>query len=170
MGKNERAKIVMTPAEVADFLQRSRTAAVASIGPTGLPHVVAMWYGLIGDAVYIETKAKSQKAVNLRRDPRMVFMVEAGNSYDTLRGVSLEGNAAIIEEADGEEYWAAAVSVYERYTGPYTKDARPIVEFMMNKRVVVRLVPQRVRSWDHRKLGMDPMDPMGSTAPSIGAE
>jgi PPOX class probable F420-dependent enzyme len=170
MGTNERAKIVMTTAEVADFLRRSRTATVASIGPGGMPHVVAMWYGLIGDAVYIETKAKSQKAVNLRRDPRMVFMVEAGDTYDTLRGVSLEGTGTILEEADGEEYWAAAISVYERYTAPYAEDARPIVEFMMNKRIVVKLVPQRIRSWDHRKLGLDPMAPMGSTAASIGAE
>jgi PPOX class probable F420-dependent enzyme len=170
MGSNERAKIVMTPAEVTDFLARSRTATVASIGPDGLPHVVAMWYGIVGDAVYIETKSKSQKAVNLRRDPRMVFMVEAGTSYDTLRGVSLEGDCTIIEEADGREYWAAARSVYERYTGPYTPDADPIIGFMMNKRVVVKLVPQRVRSWDHRKLGMDPMAVTGSTAGFIGAE
>jgi PPOX class probable F420-dependent enzyme len=170
MGTNERAKIVMTPAEVDRFLERSRTATVASIGPEAMPHVVAMWYGIIEGVVYIETKAKSQKAVNLRRDPRMVFMVEAGDSYDTLRGVSIEGTAALIEEADGEEYWAAAISVYERYTAPYTEDARPILEFMMNKRVVAKLVPLRVRSWDHRKLGMEPMVAMGSTATSIGAE
>jgi PPOX class probable F420-dependent enzyme len=170
MGTNQRAQITMSPDQVAAFLERSRTATVASIGPDGRPHLVAMWYGLIGPAVYIETKAKSQKAVNLRRDPRMVVMVEAGNSYDTLRGVSLEGDCTIIEEADGDEYWAAAVSVYERYTGPYTEDARPIVEFMMSKRIVVKLVPQRIRSWDHRKLGLDPMDAMGSTAPGIGSE
>jgi len=170
MGTNERAKIVMTPSEVAAFLERSRTATVVSVGPGGMPHVVAMWYGLIGGAIYIETKAKSQKAVNLRRDPRMVVMVEAGTTYDTLRGVSLEGHAVIIEEADGDEYWAAARSVYERYTGPYGPDARPALEFMMNKRIAVKLVPQRIRSWDHRKLGMDPMPVMGSTAPSIGDE
>jgi PPOX class probable F420-dependent enzyme len=168
MGTNERARIVMTAAEVAAFLQRSRTATVASVGPGGLPHVVAMWYGISGDAVYIETKAKSQKAVNLRRDPRMVFMVEAGDSYDTLRGVSLEGTATIIE--GGEEYWSAAISVYERYTGPYAEDARPVLEFMMAKRVVAKLVPARVRSWDHRKLGMAAMAPAGATAASIGQE
>jgi PPOX class probable F420-dependent enzyme len=170
MGTSQRAIIVMTPAEVADFLARSRTATVASIGPDGRPHLVAMWYGIIGDAVYIETKAKSQKAVNLRRDPRMAFMVEAGTSYDSLRGVSLEGTAVIIEESEGEEYWAAARSVYERYTGPYTEEARPVLDFMMNKRVVVKLVPERVRSWDHRKLGLDPMGTTGSTAASIGSE
>lgn len=170
MGTNQRAKIVMTPAEVWAFLHRSRTATVASVGAGGLPHVVAMWYGIIGEAIYIETKSKSQKAVNLRRDPRMVFMVEAGNSYDTLRGVSLEGEAAIIEESDGDEYWAAAISVYERYTGPYTPAARPLLDFMMNKRIVAKLVPLRIRSWDHRRLGLDSMTPMGSTAPFIGAE
>jgi PPOX class probable F420-dependent enzyme len=170
MAANQREQIVMSPHEVSDFLRRSRTATVASIGPRGLPHIVAMWYGLIGDAVYIETKAKSQKAVNLRRDPRMVFMVEAGTSYDTLRGVSLEGRAVIIEESDGQEYWDAAVSVYERYTGSYTEQARPLVEFMMNKRIVVRLLPDRIRSWDHRKLGLDPIPTGGSTAPFIGAE
>jgi PPOX class probable F420-dependent enzyme len=170
MGTNQRAAIVMTPAEITEFLARSRTATVASIGPDGLPHLVAMWYGVIGDAVYIETKAKSQKAVNLRRDPRMVFMVEAGTSYDSLRGVSLEGAAEIIEADGGEEYWAAARSVYERYTGPYTDEARPLLDLMMNKRIVVKLVPRRVRSWDHRKLGLGPIGTTGSTAASIGAE
>ena len=170
MGSNQRAAIVMTPAEIREFLARSRTATVASIGPGGMPHVVAMWYGLIGDAVYIETKAKSQKAVNLRRDPRMVVMVEAGTSYDALRGVALEGSAEIIEPGDGDEYWAAARSVYERYTGPYSEEARPLLDLMMNKRIVVKLVPQRVRSWDHRKLGLDPVGTTGSTAASIGAE
>jgi PPOX class probable F420-dependent enzyme len=170
MGTNERAKIVMSTSEIADFLHRSRTATVASIGQDGMPHLVAMWYGIIDGAVYIETKAKSQKAVNLRRDPRMVFMVEAGDTYDTLRGVSMEGTGTIIEEADGPEYWAAAVSVFERYTGPYTEDARPILRYMMNKRIVVKLVPRRVRSWDHRKLGLDPMARAGSTAAAIGAQ
>ena len=170
MGVNQRAQIRMSDDEVGAFLRQSRTATVATIGPGGFPHLVAMWYGVIGDAVYIETKAKSQKAVNLRRDPRMVFMVEAGTSYETLRGVSVEGNAVIIEESDGQEYWDAAISVYERYTGPYTEDARPIVEFMMNKRIVVKLVADRVRSWDHRKLGLDPIGTSGSTADCIGTE
>ncbi len=170
MGTNQRAQIVMSPAEIAEFLRRSRTATVASIGADGMPHLVAMWYGVIGDAVYIETKAKSQKAVNLRRDPRMVFMVEAGTSYDTLRGVSLEGTCSIIEETLGQEYWDAAISVYERYTGKYSQQARPIVEFMMNKRIVVKLVPERIRSWDHRKLGLDPLATGGGTAAFLGTE
>jgi hypothetical protein len=35
---------------------------------------------------------------------------------------------------------------------------------MMNNRISVRVVPGRMRSWDHRKLGMPEMPVGGSTA------
>jgi PPOX class probable F420-dependent enzyme len=170
MGINQRAQIVMSSGEVMEFLKRSRTATVASIGPRGIPHLIAMWYGIIGNTIYLETKAKSQKVINLRRDSRMAFMVEASARYDTLRGVSLEGSATIIEPFDGQEYWDAAVNVYERYMGPCGEDVWPAVERMMNKRVVVKLVPDRVRSWDHRKLGLPSRGAGGLTARFIGIE
>jgi PPOX class probable F420-dependent enzyme len=154
----------MTPDEVADFLEKGRTVTMATIGPDGTPHLVAMWYGLIDGTMYFETKAKSQKAANLRRDPRITCSVEAGDTYDQLRGVSIEGTATIIDDTTSDEYWAAGVSVFERYQGAYTEEMRPFVEVMMNKRVVVRVDPVRVRTWDHRKLGLDPMSVAGSTA------
>lgn len=164
MGTNQRAQVRMTDDEVTALLEQSRTATMATIGRDGQPHLVAMWYGLIDGKIYFETKLKSQKAVNLRRDPRITVSVEAGHTYDQLRGVCVEGTATIIEDPASEEYWAAAINVFERYQGPYTEEMRPFVEAMMNKRVVVRVDPGRVRSWDHRKLGMDPMPLAGSTA------
>jgi PPOX class probable F420-dependent enzyme len=164
MGVSQRAQIRMSDEEVASFLQQGRTATIATIGPSGFPHLVAMWYGLLDGRVCFETKAKSQKVVNLRRDPRVSCSVEAGKSYDQLRGVAIEGTSAIIEDTASDEYWAAAVSVFERYQGAYTQEMRPAVEQMMNKRVVIRVDPVRVRSWDHRKLALPAMPVAGSTA------
>lgn len=161
---NQRASIVMTETEVDEFLDQQRTITMATIGPSGMPHLVAMWYGFIDGVIYFETKAKSQKVANLRRDPRITCSAEAGHTYDQLRGVSVEGTATIIDDTEADEYWAAGISVFERYQGPYDEELRPIVEFMMNKRVVVRVDATRVRSWDHRKLGIDPMPLGGSTA------
>jgi PPOX class probable F420-dependent enzyme len=165
MGVNQRAQIRMTDDEVASFLRQSRTATIATIGPGGFPHLVAMWYGLNPDGQLVfETKAKSQKVVNLRRDPTISCSVEAGESYDQLRGVAIEGSAAIVDDTSAEPYWAAAVSIFERYQGPYTEELRPFLEQMMSKRVVVAIVPARIRSWDHRKLGLGAMPVAGSTA------
>ncbi|MBO0729189.1 MAG: PPOX class F420-dependent oxidoreductase [Acidimicrobiaceae bacterium] len=151
MALNQRAQIVMTPEEVDAFLHEQRTASMCSIHRDGSIHAVAMWYGFLDGNVAFETKAKSQKVQNLRRDPRLTVMVESGDRYEELRGVELVGRAEIIE--DPEVLWAIGVSVYERYVGPYDDNARPAVAGMLNKRVGVRLHPDRVVSWDHSKLG-----------------
>jgi PPOX class probable F420-dependent enzyme len=162
MGTNQRAQITMSDDEVAAFIEQSRVATMGTIGPSGVPHLIAMWYAVVDGAIWFETKAKAQKVVNLRRDDRITCMIEAGHTYDTLRGVSIEGRAVIVDDPD--DIWRVGVSVWERYTGPYTEESRPLVEFMLHKRVAVRVEPTRVRSWDHRKLGMDPMALGGTTA------
>ena len=162
MGTNQRSQITMSDEEIATYLERSRTATLATIGASGLPHLVAMWYAVIDGDIWVETKARSQKAVNIRRDPRVTVLIEDGESYDTLRGVSFEGTAEIVE--DPEALWAVGVSVWERYNGPYTEEMKPLVEFMLHKRVAVRIAVERTRSWDHRKLGMDPIPLGGTTA------
>ncbi len=167
MGTNQRSQITMTDDEVAAFVERSRTATMATVGPTGTPHLVAMWYAVIDGQIWFETKAKSQKAQNLRRDDRLTCMIEDGLTYDTLRGVSIEGHGVILDDPDA--LWQIGVNVWERYTGPYTDEAKPLVEFMLHKRVAVRLDVDRIRSWDHRKLGLAPIAVGGTTAPPVGA-
>jgi PPOX class probable F420-dependent enzyme len=168
MGKNERGKIVMSDAEIAEFIDRSRTATMATVLPSGRPHLVAMWYAVLDGEIWFETKAKSQKAVNLRRDPTVTVMIEDGDTYNTLRGVSIDGRAEIVDD-DPDLLLRVGISVWERYTGPYSDDMRPFVDQMMNNRIAVRVVSERMRSWDHRKLGMPEIPLGGSTAQYLGS-
>lgn len=167
MGTNQRSQIEMTSEEIDAFVASKRTAILTTLSATGHPHSIAMWFGLVDGAIWFETKAKSQKAVNLRRDPRATILIEDGLTYDTLRGVSFEGTAEVIEDADA--LWEVGVSVWERYNGEYTEEAKPLVEFMLNKRIAVKFTPERTRSWDHRKLGLDPIPLGGTTAPEASA-
>jgi len=168
MGTNQRAQITMTDEEIAEFIDHSRTATMATIGPNGLPHLVAMWFAVLDGQIWFETKARAQKTVNLRRDNRISVMIEDGLTYEKLRGVSLEGTGVIVEDPD--EIWKVGVNVWERYNGEYSEEVKPFVEVMLHKRVVVRVDVDRTRSWDHRKLGMDPMPIAGSTAQYLGAD
>ncbi|MDT5340291.1 MAG: hypothetical protein QOD90_5796 [Mycobacterium sp.] len=163
MGRNERSKIVMGDDEIAEFIDHSRTATMATLSADGKPHLIAMWYAVVDGEIWFETKAKSQKAVNLRRDPTITVMIEDGKTYDTLRGVSIDGRAEIVD-SDPDLLLRVGISVWERYTGPYTDEMKPFVDQMMNNRIAVRVVPTRTRSWDHRKLGMPEMPVAGTTA------
>ena len=162
MGTNQRAQIQMTHDEIVEFVEQSRTATMATVGPTGTPHLVAMWYAVVDQQIWFETKGRSQKVVNLRRNPAITVSIESGLTYDALKGVSIEGRGVIVDDPDA--LWKVGVSVFERYNGPYTEDMKPFVEIMLNKRVAVRVDVDRIRSWDHAKLGMDAMPLGGSTA------
>lgn len=162
MGTNQRATIAMTNDEVAAFIEQSRTSTMATVGPTGAPHLVAMWFAVLDGDIWFETKAKAQKVKNLRRNPALTVMIEDGHTYDALRGVSIDGRGEIVDDAD--QLWRVGVNIWQRYNGPYTDEAAPFVETMLHKRVAVRLAVDRIRSWDHTKLGIGAIPLGGTTA------
>ncbi len=159
-GVNQRKAIQMTPDEVDAFLADRRPMTMCSLSHDGSIHAVAMWYGFLDGCVTVETKAKSQKVQNLRRDPRLTLLFEDGDYYEELRGVELVGKAEIVE--DPEKLWELGISVYERYNGPYSDELKPFLEVMLHKRVAIKMLVERTVSWDHRKLGLP------STRPGTG--
>lgn len=165
MGVNQRADIVLTDEEIEQFLAGSRSMTLASVAADGQPHLVAMWFALLDGQICFETKAKSQKAVNLRRNPTVSCLVEDGVVYEDLRGVAIEGVAQVSEDPD--LLWRIGVNMFERYYGPYDDSLKPFVEAMLNKRVAVSVTPQRVRSWDHRKLGLASTGPPAGTTMTV---
>jgi nitroimidazol reductase NimA-like FMN-containing flavoprotein (pyridoxamine 5'-phosphate oxidase superfamily) len=150
---SRREQIVMTPAEVDAFLGVPRTLNVATIGPTGHPHLVAMWYGFLDGEVAFWTFAKSQKILNLRRSPLLSALAEEGTTYATLKGVELVGQGRVVE--DREQILAIGLSVAERHNGPgaASAEARRFLEAQAAKRLGVVIDVDKVVSWDHTKLG-----------------
>ncbi len=150
MGKNQRSLVRMSDAEIDDYLSVHRAATMATLGPDGLIHQVAMYFGWFDGALHVLSKERAQKIVNLRRDPRCSIHVESGDRYEELAGVNLAGRAEILEDA--KSLWTIAIHLNERRQGPWQESRRAAVEAVLHNRVGVRLRPDRVISWDHAKL------------------
>jgi len=148
---NRRDLIRMNDEEIRAFLEEQRILQVATIDHDGWPHLIAMWYVLINDQITFWTYAKSQKAVNLRRDDRLTCLVETGERYDELRGVQIKGRAIISD--DREIIQQIGEVIVERYYGSLNVHTRRMVEAQAAKRVIVFVKPVEIVSWDHRKLG-----------------
>ena len=142
----------MTDAEVGAYLDEQRVLNIATLGRDGRPHLVAMWFAMIDGRPAFWTFGKSQKMVNLRRDPRITALVESGDSYGELRGVELVGTARIVEGFD--EILAIGRAVAGKYQGSAatTGDALTFLAAQARKRVGVVIDVERVVSWDHTKL------------------
>ncbi len=150
---SRRSQIEMTPAEIDEFLAGRRVMNIATNGPTGHPHLVAMWYGFLAGKPAFWTFAKSQKIVNLRRDPKITALVEDGETYSTLRGVELVGTGTIVDDFD--TIMELGVDVGVRYNGPAaaSPEARPLLEAQARKRLAVVIEVDKIVTWDHTKLG-----------------
>lgn len=149
---SRRDQIAMTEAEVAAYLDEQRVLNVATIGPSGHPHVVAMWYVMLDDHPTFWTFAKSQKVLNVRRDPKVTALVESGETYETLRGVELVGTAVLIEDYDQVLDIGTRVAVRYGGGGAVSEEAVPFLEAQARKRVGIAIDVARVVSWDHTKL------------------
>ena len=145
---NRRAAIALTSSEVASYLAAARTAVLVTIGPDGVPDPVGMWFVMVGDELVMRTYAKSQKVRNVERDPRVSVLVEDGESYDTLRGVQLTGRAELSRDVD--EVLDAVAGLAAKYDGVTDLDRESLREYA-GKQAVLRLRPDQVVSWDHRK-------------------
>ena len=150
---SRRDQITMAAAEVADYLESQRVLNVATIGPSGHPHVVAMWFVMLDGRPTFWTFAKSQKVQNLRRDKKITGLVESGETYETLRGVELVGSAVVIEDYDRVLDVGKRVGVKYNGEGALSEAALPFLEAQATKRVGIAIDVERVVSWDHTKLG-----------------
>lgn len=141
----------MSDAEVEAFLHGRHTMSLATIGPDGRPHLVAMWYGFVGGEPGFLTYRGSQKHRNLARDPLVTCLVEDGDVYEELRGAQIRGRAHLVTDEDRR--LELAYDVTSRYQGPLDDAARVAVRASIAKRLVYRIEVEDVVSWDHRRLG-----------------
>jgi PPOX class probable F420-dependent enzyme len=149
MRLSRRDQIRMTDDEVREFLQGTRTMTLATLGADGRPHLTAMWYGIQDGHVVFWSYRRAQKIVNLRRDPRLSILMEDGDAYDELRGVSITGTGAILEDPD--DVAAVGRLLLERHS-PGGGDSARAAAATAPKRVAVRVDAEQITSWDHGKL------------------
>jgi nitroimidazol reductase NimA-like FMN-containing flavoprotein (pyridoxamine 5'-phosphate oxidase superfamily) len=147
---SRRSTITMSDEEIVQYLEEQKVLNVATIGPSGHPHVVAMWYVVLDGKPAFWTFGKSQKIMNIRRDPKITGLVESGDAYNELRGVELVGTARLIE--DYESIRDLGIRVSTKYSGAPSDAALPFIEKQAQKRIGVVIDVESVVSWDHTKL------------------
>ncbi|KUN85398.1 pyridoxamine 5'-phosphate oxidase family protein [Streptomyces griseoruber] len=144
-------KIMMSPGELDAFLTTQRTCRVATVSADGAPHVSALWFLWDGSALWLYSVVRSKRWTQLRRDPRVAIVVDTGEEYESLRGVELSGAVEFVGEAPRTGELCAELDAVETLFARknFHLDAMP----HDGRHAWVRLRPEKVVSWDFRKLG-----------------
>lgn len=135
----------LTRQELEPYLRSQRTARVATTGAGGSPHVVPLWFVWHDGTLFLNSTLGNPTVENMLRSSRAAAVVDDGEEYDVLRGVTLLGR---VEKAEGDPRLSRVEREWsEKYLGgeevPYRR---------WHNRVWLRLVPERITSWDFRKI------------------
>jgi PPOX class probable F420-dependent enzyme len=156
MASKKRGAVAMSEAEIEEFLAGDMKVQVATLGPDGAPHLATLFYVLDEGRIAFWTYGSSQKIKNLRRDSRISCLVEDGTDYFELRGVSISGRATLLEEYDDIRALGARMTQRMAGDADLGELGDQIVEQQARKRVGVVVEPEKVASWDHRKMSALP--------------
>jgi len=148
----------MTREETQRFLAAGRILQVASVGRDGWSHLAPMWYLMDEDQIVFRSFTKSQKIVNLQRNPKLTVLVEKGDGYSQLQGVMIKGNARLVTDLD------YLLSIYRGLAARYPMINDTPTELdpetlqaafgrLAAKNTAVVVEPEKIATWDHTKLG-----------------
>jgi hypothetical protein len=141
-------RIAMTTDELDAFLAEQHTCRVATTGPDG-PHATPLWFVWHGGALWLTSLVRSRRWADLRADPRIAAVVDAGERYTELRGAELRGRVEVVGEVPRTGQPVTELAGPERafadkYTdGMFEHDGR---------HAWLRMIPEKITSWDFRKL------------------
>ncbi|MEV5697217.1 pyridoxamine 5'-phosphate oxidase family protein [Streptomyces anthocyanicus] len=143
-------RIMMTSGELETFLTTQRTCRVATVSADGAPHVSTLWFVWDGASMWLYSVVRSRRWADLRRDPRVAIVVDTGEEYDELRGVELSGRVAFVGEAPRTGELCAELDFPETL---FARKNFGVQEMPHDGRHAwLRLTPEKVVSWDFRKL------------------
>jgi hypothetical protein len=143
-------KLAMSREERDDFLASERTCRVASTGRDGSPHVTPLWFAWDGAALWLTSIVRSQRWTDLQRDNRVSVVVDAGGPFTELRGVELRGRAEVVGEIPRTGEPLPALDGPERLFADKYAGGRVHYD---GRHSWLRVTPQKIVSWDFRKMG-----------------
>lgn len=147
---SRRDAIHMTESEAWQFIESQKSIQVATINKDGSPHLTVLWFAIVDGNVVLETFTKSQKIKNLERDQRITVLLEDGEVYEKLRGVSIRGRAELCR--DIEKVHKLHMAVLRRNSEFDEATLEAATAGMAPKKTAVIIHPEKIISWDHSKL------------------
>ncbi|QFG26120.1 pyridoxamine 5'-phosphate oxidase family protein [Actinomadura sp. WMMB 499] len=143
--------IAMTGDERDTFLRTQPVCRVATVAPDGRPHTSALWFVWDGSALWLNSLTRSRRWADAAADPRVSAIVDdGGTDFLRLRGVELLGEVEVVGEVPRAGEPSDVLTVPERlFADKYAGGG----EFRYDGRHAwLRLLPEKVVSWDFAKL------------------
>jgi len=128
------------------FLGQQKVCRLATVDRRGQPHVVPVWHILLDGDIYIETSPNSKKGQNLKVNPKIALVVDAGDAFDDYKGVMIQGTVQIVKDKRMLARFRDAMA--QRYFGT---SEHPGYKSLVSGSdpLLLKIIPKRLVTWDY---------------------
>jgi PPOX class probable F420-dependent enzyme len=136
----------VNPDEARRTFRDVRVAHVATLDPSGDPHVVPLWFVWLEDGLFVTSRAGSRTDRNLRRDPRVAVQLDRGRTWTEAACVVVHGTAELLAPThpDGRR---ALSAWFDKYREELSGQGFALYTEEVEEPVVLRIRPQRLAAW-----------------------
>jgi nitroimidazol reductase NimA-like FMN-containing flavoprotein (pyridoxamine 5'-phosphate oxidase superfamily) len=133
----------LADARIQRFLATKEVVVLSTLQRSGAPLAMPMWFLHTPEALFMISVDGLQKVHNLRRDPRVCVVAEAGNRGAEIRGVIVQGRVEFVVDPGQQR------PIVEQLLRKYDPDLARLWggPAMPSNRVLFRIAPLLVRSW-----------------------
>lgn len=129
----------------SEFLRSQKILRLATIDKSGSPHIVPVWYMYHGAKFYVGTNTRTQKARNIKENPKVSFCVDIGVRSPDIFGVMGTGRARLILKSD--EVGRIAKKILLRYFSSLKdQSAQQLLE---QTDCIIEIIPKKTRTWKY---------------------
>jgi nitroimidazol reductase NimA-like FMN-containing flavoprotein (pyridoxamine 5'-phosphate oxidase superfamily) len=132
---------------VDDFLEAPLIARMATADKDGRPHVVPVWYGWDGQALWISSFASTRKIGELEVNPYLSVVIDVAEADGANKAVVFEGEVELIE-SPRDLVAEKSTWIYTRYLGEQGvlgKEPQSWIHDPLNR--IIKLTPTDVFIW-----------------------
>ncbi|NKB37444.1 MAG: hypothetical protein GKR93_09790 [Gammaproteobacteria bacterium] len=151
---NRRNSIQMNTEEMWHFITSQKSMHVCNLNNDGTPHLVTMWFTIDDGNIILVSYSKSQKILNLKRNPSIALLCEDGQDYKELRGASINSDAELVNDPDKVKRYETALILRNQKELTDTQ-AEELAARMCSKKTVIVVRPVETKTWDHSKLDVE---------------
>ncbi len=148
-----RQYVAMSRKEVWRFLESQRRVYLGFTMENGYPHVTPIWFVVMGEKVYMRAQDYKVK-VGLAAKGKACVVIDDGDRYRELRGAVMWGKSRLVSEKGlVEKVTRLFDSKYsDRQWKAEEMPREWVAERNREKRAIIEFVPEKVDSWDNRKV------------------
>lgn len=150
------------------FLKRQKTVRLATANRDGGIYLSPLWFVTLGERIFLPLDAGSRHAKNSLAGGALSAVIDAGEEYSTVHGVSIKGKLRAVD--DQVLFGQVMDLVFEKYF----YEGHPYAEsyFLFGRaanRQVLELMIDKISGWDMRE-GALPTVPESRTLPAFAQD